>query len=301
MYIEPPGCPLNACRRAPERRFLLKQNMQLGRISASSASFSMKPLESSFGEGSTADEVEPLRCSGAFDRYEATQHVRRNSSAKLITFTRIYVLLLHLLVFGLAAALWRPTMIIDAVSPAPTGGRSWSPVHQFLEYEVKDEHAIGHSRRGKYSGPPTAAQHEAWDDLMRPVYFKEFERARESFEDAVEVTDGGYLALLAVYHELHCIRQLRLYLYKDGKYANLTGSEDDYIQPHLDHCLETLRLTVMCQGNSSLYSFAWEDQAAGVSELKSNSRSVCVKWSALEEWAHSRRISDVPSLSRPQQ
>lgn len=31
------------------------------------------------------------------------------------------------------------------------------------------------------------------------------ERAGESIDDAVKIADGGYVAELGVYHELHCL------------------------------------------------------------------------------------------------
>lgn len=45
--------------------------------------------------------------------------------------------------------------------------------------------------------------------LCSAVYFKaereELERAGESMDDKVELEQGGYLANLGVYHELHCL------------------------------------------------------------------------------------------------
>jgi hypothetical protein len=55
-----------------------------------------------------------------------------------------------------------------------------------------------------------------------------------------------------------------------------------------DHCIETLRLTIMCYGNPSLVSFAWEGGDIHKPITQSNSRSVCAKWDSIDAWARSR-------------
>lgn len=63
-----------------------------------------------------------------------------------------------------------------------------------------------------------------------------------------------------------------------------------------DHCLETLRLTVMCHGNTGIYSFAWDDPTSWKPIVGSRSTSVCAKWSTIEDWAYSRKVAIHPSL-----
>lgn len=67
---------------------------------------------------------------------------------------------------------------------------------------------------------------------------------------------------------------------------------------HTDHCLETLRRTIMCHGNVGLYSFVWDDPAAWKPSLRSNSKSVCARWSSIENWAYSRKTALNPELRR---
>lgn len=72
---------------------------------------------------------------------------------------------------------------------------------------------------------------------VKAVYFnatkEELERAGESFEDIAELEGGGYPASLGVYHELHCLRQLRFWLWKDRYYPELTEEQDMYFHGHL--------------------------------------------------------------------
>ncbi|RYP35057.1 hypothetical protein DL767_003962 [Monosporascus sp. MG133] len=45
--------------------------------------------------------------------------------------------------------------------------RSWSPVQDYIEYEINQEHATDHNKHSKYSGPPTTEQDAAWGALIK--------------------------------------------------------------------------------------------------------------------------------------
>ncbi|KAI1112560.1 hypothetical protein F5Y14DRAFT_267176 [Nemania sp. NC0429] len=182
-------------------------------------------------------------------------------------------------------------------------GETWSPAREFIEYELNGQHATNHEQYSKYSGRPSVEQEEAWEALVKPAYFnaslEDFKRAGESVENAAELLGGGFLATIGVYHELHCLRQLRFYLYRSRYYSNMTTEDENYVQGHLDHCLESLRLTIMCYGNPSVYSFVWNDLEETKPATKSNSKSVCAKWDTIETWGLSRMVSTNPKLQLP--
>ncbi|KAJ8128572.1 hypothetical protein O1611_g5058 [Lasiodiplodia mahajangana] len=271
------------------------------------------PYLSSKGSKSKGCE-EQLPFLGKLDDIELQQRERKRSMKTPITCAHLYFGLLHVLVIGSLWALYRRENLtmVDPIHPV---GRTWcrhplypflrvlrsidvkgaAPAQHVIEYELNDEHTTNHSYYSKYSGTPTDEQDAAWDDLMRPVYFnaslEEVIKAEETVRDNLAVVaEGGYLANLAVYHELHCLRQLRFWLYKDRYYPNITEIGDKHQHEHLDHCLETLRLSVMCSANTALYTFYWEDEGQVRPNTQSNSRSVCVKWGPLEKWAYSRRV-----------
>ncbi|KAK3694279.1 hypothetical protein B0T22DRAFT_496730 [Podospora appendiculata] len=225
---------------------------------------------------------------------------------RAFTWTRVYILFLHILLLATASAWWSSSRAV--LTQIPTQGRTWSPVQEFIRYEINGENNLDHNKHSKLSGPPTAEQEDAWDRLMKPVYFRasreELEKGGETWNDSAELIEGGYLATLGVYHELHCLRQIRLHLYKERYYPNLTDAEEGYLRVHLGqyyvyHCLESLRLTIMCHGNTALYSFIWADLKADNPVSKSASKSVCVQWSSVEGWSSSRMVSPVKSLRRP--
>ncbi|KAK4224047.1 hypothetical protein QBC38DRAFT_486307 [Podospora fimiseda] len=229
-------------------------------------------------------------------------------SPKKLNFERIYSISLHLVVILLTMLLWLSRMESSAWNSSPSEERTWSPVLPYVEYEISGENALDHSKFSKYSGPPSLSLDQAWDDLVLPIHFRatqeELEQAGETWEDAVELDDGGYLATTGVYHELHCLRRLRWYLYKDDYYTNITSVQEDYLKGHLDHCLETLRMTIMCHGNSALYSFYWPNGKDPSEPLKkpvakSNSKDVCVKWRSIEDWSYSRMVAPDHPLKMP--
>ncbi|PHH86940.1 hypothetical protein CDD83_9555 [Cordyceps sp. RAO-2017] len=214
---------------------------------------------------------------------------------------RAYVWTLHLVALLLAVAVWSQSRA--GAGLVSTAGRSWSPVDGFVEYEVGARHVASDAEHGVYAGPPSLEQEKAWDALVEPTYFnlsrEELARAGESAEAVVEVASGGYLAALGVYHELHCLQQLRYWLYRDQYYPDAAGAQGPRgMRPHLDHCLETLRLTVMCRANTALYTFNWREPTRAKPALQSSSRSVCVKWSSVQDWAYSRKLPFRPPLVR---
>ncbi|KAK3683007.1 hypothetical protein B0T22DRAFT_386458 [Podospora appendiculata] len=256
----------------------------------------------SFSEIHTADEAfANSECPGLPDLEKdhpySFMKTARDIRTQPSTFGRVYGLILHILIITLLFLLLIPAS--HEPPTIPMKGRTWSPVQDVITYEMIEDTALDH-KPSKYHGKPTEEQDEAWGELLKPSIFRathdELERSGETFGNVVEMSDGGYPASLGVYHELHCLRQLRLFLFQGRYYPkNLTEVQDEYFRQHLDHCIESLRLTVMCYGNSALYTFAWRDSVSNMVVPKSNSKSTCVKWSTIEDWSSSR-IAVHPNL-----
>ncbi|XXH03065.1 hypothetical protein Hte_009455 [Hypoxylon texense] len=217
--------------------------------------------------------------------------------SRLFTPTRIYIYTLNIIILALISLLWYR----DRTAASAFAEQTWSPVQQHIEFEARGEY-VKHKESSIYSGPPSMEQDRAWDELIKPSFFatnrEELEKAGEWSERLAELEGGGYPATLGVYHEIHCVRQLRLYLFKETYYPNLTEAHEAYLHSHLDHCLEALRRIVMCHGNTALHSFEWEDPTAELPAAKSNAKLNCVKWSSIEEWSRSRMVPVHPPLVR---
>ncbi|KAI9674945.1 MAG: hypothetical protein M1822_009007 [Bathelium mastoideum] len=199
----------------------------------------------------------------------------------------------------------------------------YSPAADIISYEIKSENAASHDRHSIYSGPPSDENEDAWativermnltaiinsddTDMLKASFFaasrEEMIAAGENFENATEVSKvygGGYLTTFGVYHEIHCLRQLRFLLYREKYYPNLTETQENYLHGHLDHCIEALRISVMCSADTSFYTFYWPNPNAHRPSSKSNAKRYCVNWDALDGWARERAIDLDPWLIRP--
>ncbi|KAM7197554.1 protein of unknown function (DUF3328) domain containing protein [Rhypophila sp. PSN 637] len=206
------------------------------------------------------------------------------------TSSTIYVCILHLTIAVLFG------FIVFNTNISPYSSPSWSPIQGHLKYNISSENALGH-HHSIYSGPPTVSLEQAWDHLMKRAYFRatkeELERAGETIHDAVELPDNRYLASISAYHELHCLRQLRFHLYRTHYYPNLTKPQETYLQGHLDHCIEMLRITIMCHGNPALMTFTWKGASSPVKPAtKSSARAICVDWESMESWGQLRQSTN---------
>ncbi|GAB0133378.1 hypothetical protein EsDP_00001789 [Epichloe bromicola] len=114
-----------------------------------------------------------------------------------------------------------------------------------------------------YRGPPTLQREKAWEGLWRQHLVAVDTAGIEALNQTnagehVEVigsdpANPSYGATLEVFHQLHCLDELRKYTWPlrlfDKSWGRLYPSirEDEMMsRMHVDHCIETLRLSLMC-------------------------------------------------------
>lgn len=150
-----------------------------------------------------------------------------------------------------------------------------------------------------YTGQPRLELDQAWHELMRPMTTKISSREIDRIgESSIALADGsGFVAELAVYHELHCIKRVRRHLHLDYYYPNMTEAEQKIEDTHMDHCLEYWREAAMCRGDPALATFVWVD---GTLKSRLHSDHTCIDWESLAGWATSRKVdlSDPGVVSR---
>ncbi|KAI0813186.1 hypothetical protein GGR55DRAFT_636306 [Xylaria sp. FL0064] len=232
--------------------------------------------------------------------YEVAGITAKDKTKVSTAILRAYILLLHVVL--LALVLWQWEFVPQTSNSYFVEKVSWSPIKDFIEYELRELQLDPNNKVEFFGGAPTKQQDDARDYLINAAFFNasldEFLRAGESLDDLAELKDGGFLASLGVYHELHCLRQIRLYVYKEVYYPKISGKDKYYLQDHVAHCLEALRRTIMCYGNTAITSFHWTTPDLLSPEPRSNTRSVCAKWDTIESWAYSRRVSVNPDYTR---
>ncbi|KAI1172988.1 hypothetical protein F4777DRAFT_601121 [Nemania sp. FL0916] len=179
------------------------------------------------------EELYPL------DRLEMSS----NSISNMFNPIKIYLVTIHAITI---------VLVIILFFNINSANKSLTPVQEYIEYESQREYASDETY-SNFSGPPTPEQELGmnWCSVSNtrnhkifintnniPASFfkvtrEELERAGSSLHNIAELTGGGYVATLGVYHELHCVRQLRFYLSKERYYPHLTQAEATYLQHHL--------------------------------------------------------------------
>ncbi|KAF2689100.1 hypothetical protein K458DRAFT_292062 [Lentithecium fluviatile CBS 122367] len=164
-----------------------------------------------------------------------------------------------------------------------------APASEAIRLEVCGNDVFDHLHKSAYAGEPTEESDKAWDALILPTYLtipdSDLLAAGETVKNSVRLKTGDVVAATGAYHELHCIRQVRPYVYKDTYYPNLTTTEENYLRGHLDHCLEVLREQIMCLVDISIVTFSWQSPPQRKPVSKSNSKRVCADWKKFEQWS----------------
>ncbi|KAK3208240.1 hypothetical protein GRF29_77g43187 [Pseudopithomyces chartarum] len=84
-----------------------------------------------------------------------------------------------------------------------------------------------------YAGLPSPSIDAAWHYLLEHTTIRvtptELNRSNQT---SVELPGGGYMAWLGVFHELHCIKMVRQWVYRDHYYPNMTNDEFEEASIH---------------------------------------------------------------------
>jgi hypothetical protein len=106
--------------------------------------------------------------------------------------------------------------------------------------------------------------------------------------------ETGYRVGLEVFHQLHCLNLLRMSTYPDY-YTKLwwsdTNDEPAKVRAHLDHCIEILRMNLMCMADVNVFTFQpvegkdgyWPDY---------ESEHVCRNFEHVKEWANANAMPE---------
>ena len=164
---------------------------------------------------------------------------------------------------------------------------------------VRFSSQLGHQTR--YSGPPRPEVDAAWDELLQNTNIRvSATDLRRIDRNSIPLADGSgdYMAGLDVYHQLHCVKYLRHYLY--AEYYNTSGAGEPSVAEHVDHCLDSLRQVVMCGADVSLITYDWLDNYAAPYP-NFDVVHQCRSFEAVDKWAnqHALDVFDGTSLVHP--
>ncbi|SPQ23412.1 1bc153c3-b1e0-449e-8bc9-2e29dcdb6895 [Thermothielavioides terrestris] len=136
----------------------------------------------------------------------------------------------------------------------------WDEV-TFAPYTGEPEATVFDHEHSIYVGQPNPALDAAWKKLLANSNIRVTEAEMEAIpgrrSQAIPLPDGGYYGSLNVYHNLHCIKRLHHYMYPEYYFPNITQRQKEANEFHNHHCLDMLRQSVMCQGDTQILTMMW--------------------------------------------
>ncbi|KAE8139252.1 hypothetical protein BDV38DRAFT_281417 [Aspergillus pseudotamarii] len=110
-----------------------------------------------------------------------------------------------------------------------------------------------------------------------------------------------FAALVEVFHQLHCINTLRLEVHKNsyydhfGQWPDGSGPGNEAVKKtHIDHCIELLRITLMCTSDVTPLMFIDDPHAFQGRTPDFNTMHMCRNFWEIREWVENMGL---PPLS----
>jgi hypothetical protein len=231
---------------------------------------------------------------GTRTRSSAYRHPAREAAAWLTVATLcVYILVSRLWATGFSR-LSSPTSSVKTTSDFASARSAIKYLTtQFTSsLEFRDPEHI--YRVADSSTPPyvgNSSKHEidsSWDELILPadIDISDAEAAPLLAHGASiyrDPTTGKYRIELEVFHSLHCLNMLRMRIYSEQYPDMLT----DNARIHVDHCIESLRELIMCEGNMTPIPIEWSQTGGRINPNYAQKHS-CRDFNALKTWTLAR-------------
>ncbi|KAI2637707.1 hypothetical protein GGS26DRAFT_424480 [Hypomontagnella submonticulosa] len=176
----------------------------------------------------------------------------------------------------------------------------YSPANAIIEYE----HRSMVANDTRFTGYPGAKWEQSMHELLAGTLIRISEdELRRHGSESIALKDGGYAAGLGVGHDLHCVKKIKQWIYREHAYPNLApdGEEFETIRFHADHCLDFIRQGLMCRLDFSMYTLTWGDGERGLpGHLYHRTPDVqrCVNWDKAHNWMLGR-AANADDMVRP--
>lgn len=130
------------------------------------------------------------------------------------------------------------------------------------------------------------------------VSLKDFPKLQKP-STSMKVTDPktgetGYRVGLEVFHQLHCLNLLRMSTYPDY-YPKIwwsdTNDKPEKVRAHLDHCIEILRMNLMCLSDVNVFTFHTQHGKEGYWP-DYESHHVCRNFDRIKQWANDNAMPE---------
>ncbi|KAF1963933.1 hypothetical protein BU23DRAFT_72452 [Bimuria novae-zelandiae CBS 107.79] len=145
-----------------------------------------------------------------------------------------------------------------------------------------------------YAGPPSERVDEAWKKLLHHINIRVSHGEMQSTnQTSVPLADGnGFLAWMDVSHQLHCVKYLRQWIYRQHYHPDVGLDEEPHWLLHIDHCLDLIRQALMCRADTSIMTFNWVANRSEPMLKLDSPEHVCIDWEDLMRKVQDRRIDN---------
>ncbi|EME81790.1 uncharacterized protein MYCFIDRAFT_215482 [Pseudocercospora fijiensis CIRAD86] len=211
----------------------------------------------------------------------------------------------HVLLLAIQSTAIAFLVLYIALSSTPNNsdavcGAQLSPYSPYIDTNVlqyttftEENHLMQPS---PYRGQPTPDIEMAWKELWRlpRIQFPESKLSAlnktnvDLYTHAAPQYGGGVLAILNVFHELHCLNMIRQYTYRDSyDYSDVTAfrAPEEIVRGHIDHCIETLRKQLMCTSDVTPMIFIKDASRPTGMKPDFNLQRKCRNYHQIQQWA----------------
>ncbi|KAI0197891.1 hypothetical protein F4808DRAFT_463272 [Astrocystis sublimbata] len=181
-------------------------------------------------------------------------------------------------------------------------------------YDLNFENEFAH--KSKFRGPPTPELEEAWDQLWNfggiEVPLDGPARLGKGSDNLLHIDKDksrGYSAMLEAFHQVHCLNLIRQFTWRDYYDENLSewlnkGHNHRLVdlevsnnasvgdRMHVDHCIETLRLQLMCNADMTPLFIIEDDSNPLGAKADFNVHHKCRRWDRLVDWQRTHNIDN---------
>ncbi|KAL7910457.1 hypothetical protein GGI35DRAFT_367654 [Trichoderma velutinum] len=179
----------------------------------------------------------------------------------------IIIVLANVLVFQNIYYQWNKTdCVFEPIYPT-----DFEPMKRYISYHkvrftspiylnangTFERHLQNHNAP-QYVGAPSDELNRNWDALLDGRYFRLTEdevkslnedRKLPSLSAMIKKGESFYFGGIDMLHSLHCLNEIRKHL--DPDFTDYTSPFPEIKQLHMDHCIEQLRQSLLCHGDTT--------------------------------------------------
>lgn len=175
-----------------------------------------------------------------------------------------------------------------AVASRPVIRTTTTQFTSSLEFVNPDHiYRVFDPKKPPYVGNVSKEIDQNWDDLILPADIHITDNEAKSLPSNVQLyrspETGLYKIELQVFHSLHCLNMIRMRVYADQYPEMLTHNA----RVHVDHCIDSLRELLMCEGNMTPLPIEWSKTGQRINPNYAQ-RHICRDFGALKAWTQER-------------